>query len=422
MKKTVYIIGGSQTDFQRNWSKEGKNFVAMMREVVQDALKNTIIDFKEIEKLNKKNKIGIFVGNFDGEQYFNQGHLGSFLTEIDPAFYGVPSARYEAACASGSVAIDAASSKIKNDDYDVAIVLGIEIMKTVSASVGGDFLGTAAYYEKEAKGKSFPFPKLFGQLADVYIEKYKLNEKRYLDCLAEISTINYNNAKRNPNAQTRNWFMNLEHAKNRGSKTNMLIGGKLAISDCSQITDGAAVVILASEGYLKKYRKDRNLDKKYFSKIVGWGHRVAPVMFSQKIIESKNKSFVLPWTRQAVLDALTRANLNEKQIDFYETHDCFTSSEYAAISAFGLTKPGEEYKAIESGLIDFNGEKPINPSGGLIGCGHPVGASGVRMLLDLHKQISGKAGNYQLKKTNYGLMLNIGGSATTNYVYVISKV
>lgn len=412
MKNEVYIIGGAQTDFQRNWSKEGKNFMAIIREVVNDALINTNLSLKKIETLNKKNKIGIFVGNFNGEQYFNQGHLGAFLTEINPSFYGIPSARYEAACASSSVAIDAASTKIRVGDYDIAIVLGIELMKTVDSQTGGDFLGTAAYYQKEARGISFPFPKLFGQLVDVYIKKYKLNEKKFLDNLATISTINYNNAKRNPNAQTRSWFMNKKHALNRNTKNNMLVGGKLAISDCSQVTDGATVVILAS----KKYAIGKNI-----SKISGWGHRTAPIQFTDKIQESYNQAFVLPWTRQAVLDALKRAKLKEKDIDFYETHDCFTSSEYAAISAFGLTKPGEEYKAIESGLIDFDGNKPINPSGGLIGCGHPVGASGARMLLDLHKQVTQTAGNYQIKKSNIGMMLNIGGSATTNFVFIVSK-
>ena len=110
----------------------------------------------------------------------------------------------------------------------------------------------------------------------------------------------------------------------------------------------------------------------------------------------------------------------------FETHDCFTSSEYAAISCFGITEPGKEFIAIENGIIDFDGEKPINPSGGLIGCGHPVGASGCRMFLDIYKQISGKAGSYQVKKKNgdipiNGMMLNIGGTATTNYAFVIGR-
>ena len=108
-------------------------------------------------------------------------------------------------------------------------------------------------------------------------------------------------------------------------------------------------------------------------------------------------------------------------IDVFETHDCFTSSEYAAISCFGITEPGKEYEAIENGQISIDGDKPINPSGGLIGCGHPVGASGVRMMLDLYKQIAGKAGEYQIRNAKNSMMLNIGGSATTNYCYIVGK-
>ena len=155
--------------------------------------------------------------------------------------------------------------------------------------------------------------------------------------------------------------------------------------------------------------------------IKGWGNRVAPIRFDAKVEESLDDPFVLKWTRQAVIDACKRAGIPESVIDFYETHDCFTSSEYVAISSFGLTRPGHEYEAIESGLITFDGNKPINPSGGLIGVGHPVGASGVRMLLDLFKQVSNKAGSYQIKRANNGMMLNIGGSATTNYVFIVGK-
>lgn len=152
----VYVLGGEQTDFQRNWSKEGKTFMSMMREVMYDSLEKVGIDFEEIKKLNKENRVAVFVGNFDAEQYANQGHLGAFLTEVHPAFYGVPGGRFEAACASGSIALDAAATKIRAEEYDVAIVVGIEVMKTVNSAVGGDFLGTAAYYEKEAKGVEFP--------------------------------------------------------------------------------------------------------------------------------------------------------------------------------------------------------------------------------------------------------------------------
>ncbi|TGN06902.1 acetyl-CoA acetyltransferase [Leptospira ilyithenensis] len=417
----VFVLGGEQTDFQRNWSKEGKTFVSMMREIIEDSLEKTGIEYSEIKRLNKENRVAVFVGNFDGEQYTNQGHLGAFLTEVNPAFYGVPGARYEAACASGSVALDAAITHIRTDDYDLAIVLGIEVMKTVSSSVGGDFLGTAAYYEKEAKGVQFPFPKLFGKLADVILERYGLKEERFMDALAEISRINYANAKRNPKSQTRSWFMNKEHALARGGDNNMAVGGRLCITDCSQVTDGAAVTVLASKDYAKAYAKKHGKSLGDIPRVKGWGHRVAPITFEAKKDESVGDKYILPWTRQTVKDAYKRAGMDVKDIDVFETHDCFTSSEYAAISAFGISDPGKEHIAIEEGTIDFGGKKPINPSGGLIGVGHPVGASGVRMMLDLHKQVTGNAGEYQVKGAKNGLMLNIGGSATTNMVFIVGR-
>lgn len=209
--------------------------------------------------------------------------------------------------------------------------------------------------------------------------------------------------------------MSLEQAKTRGTETNPYVGGRLAVSDCSQITDGAAVVVLASE----KFVEERGITGKPILK--GYGHRVAPMLFEKKMQEQKGCPHILPWTRQAVLDAYQRSGLTVDDIDVFETHDCFTSSEYAAISAFGLTEPGREYEAVESGLISFEGGKPINPSGGLIGCGHPVGASGVRMFLDLYKQVNGTAGGYQVKEARNAMMLNIGGSATTNYVFAVGR-
>lgn len=412
----VYILGGAQTDFERNWKKEGKGMIALLKEVLTDGLNHAGLTFDDVKELNKENRVACFVGNFIAEKYTDQGHLGAFLTEVDPAFYGVPSARYEAACASSSAAIDAGATKIRSGDYDVCVVVGWELMKTVESSVGGDYLGRAAYYEKEGKGIELPFPKLFGRLADETLKKYPwLDEQRYMDALARISVTNYDNAKRNPLAQTRRWFMSYEQASTRDTETNPLVGGRLGVSDCSQVTDGAAVVVLCSERFLE----ERGIENKPVVK--GYGHRTAPMLFEKKMADNEGSEYTLPWTRQAALDAYRRSGLTVGDIDVFETHDCFTSSEYAAISAFGLTEPGKEYEAIESGQISFSGSKPINPSGGLIGCGHPVGASGARMLLDLYKQVTGTAGGYQVQGAKNGMMLNIGGSATTNYVFVVGK-
>ena len=128
----------------------------------------------------------------------------------------------------------------------------------------------------------------------------------------------------------------------------------------------------------------------------------------------------MPHTRRAILDAFQRAGLPDVwSVQGIETHDCFTTSEYMAIDHFGLTKPGESWRAIAEGVIEFGGKLPINASGGLIGCGHPVGATGTRQSLDACKQVTGQAGDYQIDGAKKIATLNIGGSGTTTVAMVI---
>jgi acetyl-CoA C-acetyltransferase len=409
MSKPVYILGGAQTDFARNWSKEGKHFVAMMREATLGALAATKIEPHEVQTAH--------VGNFAAELYAKQGHVGAFFVEIDPAFSGMPTSRHEAACASGSIALLAASAEIEAGRYDLACVCGVEQMKTVDSTTGGDYLGTAAWYEREAKGIEFPFPKLFGRLGDEYDKRYGLKDEH----LAHISAVNYANAKRNPNAQTRNWFMSESHAQQE-SKFNNVIGGRIKVSDCSQVTDGSVAVFLASEKFATEWAKRNGKSLADIPRILGWGHHTAPLEFDAKVAESREDEYVLPHTRDAILDAFKRAGIaGVEALSGIETHDCFTTSEYMAIDHFGLTKPGESWKAVEGGVIEMGGKCPINPSGGLIGAGHPVGATGVRQMLDLHRQITGTAGDYQIENAKQMAMLNIGGSGTTSCVFVVGK-
>ncbi len=405
--EAVYILGGYQTDFARNWAKENKHIAAMMREAYQGSIESTKLEPSDIK--------AAFIGNFAGELYCMQAHLGAFFVDFDRRFVGLPTIRFENACASSAVAALAAMAYIQAGIYDLICVIGVEQMKTADSAKGGNYLGTAAWYEKECAGIEFPFPKLFGKLGDEYDKRYGLDNKH----LARIAEINYANAKNNPNAQTRDWFMSFEHACTTG-KYNAAIGGRIKISDCSQITDGAVCLYLASQNYASKYAERRGLKLESIPRILGWGHTTAPIEFARKVEDSKDNDFVLPMTRKAITDAYSRAGIKDCwDLDAIETHDCFTTSEYMAIDHFGLTKPGESWKAIEEGIIGMGGKLPINPSGGLIGCGHPVGATGTRQLLDAYKQVTGTAGDYQVPNAKRVATLNIGGTATTNVCFIV---
>ena len=403
----VYVLGGYQTDFARNWTKENKHFSALMRESVLGALQKCDIAPEEIESAH--------VGNFAAELYCMQGHLGAFFTEVHPAFSGLPTGRHEAACASGSIALLAASAEIEAGRYGLQAVVGIEQMKTVAADKGGDYLGTAAWYDQEAEGIEFPFPKLFGRLGDEYDERYGLKD----EYLAEISRLNYDNAKLNPNAQTRTWYMNKEQALCR-TDDNPAIGGRIRIADASQVTDGAVCVFLASREYAERYAKGMGKKLSEIPRLKGWGHNTARLRFDDKVAESKGNAYVLPHVRSTITSAWQRAGIEDVNgVDGIETHDCFTTSEYMAIDHFGLTAPGESWKAIEEGWLEIDGRHPINPSGGLIGAGHPVGATGVRQLLDGCLQVTGEAGAYQVEGAKNFQTLNIGGSGTTSVSFVV---
>jgi len=406
-KPEVYVLGGYQTDFARNWTKENKHFSALMREGVRGALERCDIAPEEVQSAH--------VGNFAAELYCMQGHLGAFFIEADPKFSGLPTSRHEAACASGSIAVLAASAEIEAGRYELQAVVGIEQMKTVSAAQGGSYLGTAAWYDLEAKGVEFPFPKLFGRLGDEYDRRYGLKD----EYLAEISRINYDNAKRNANAQTRTWYMNKQHALCR-TEDNPAVGGRIRISDCSQVTDGAVCVFLASRAYAEKWARGRGIELAKVPRIKGWGHNTARLRFDDKIAESRDHPYVLPHVRSTITSAWKRAGIADVSgIDGIETHDCFTTSEYMAIDHFGITAPGESWKAVEAGWLEIDGKHPINPSGGLIGAGHPVGATGVRQLLDAALQVTGNADSYQVEGARNFQTLNIGGSGTTSVSFIV---
>ncbi|MBF6568821.1 MAG: thiolase domain-containing protein [Candidatus Binataceae bacterium] len=404
---SVYILGGAQSDFARNWNREGIHFSFVMRETILDALDAAKLQPREIGTAH--------IANFAAELYTKQGQLGAFFLEADPSFHGLPTSRHEAACASGSIAILAAAADIEAGRYDVAAVVGIEQMKTVDSVTGGDFLGTAGWYERECKGKDYSFPSLFGRLGEEYDLRFGLKD----EYLAHISNLNFANARRNPLAQTRNWPAPQNDPQQAG-KMEQPIAGRIKVRDCSQVTDGIAVVFLASAKFAADYALHRHISLDSVPRILGWGHRTAPIEFDAKMAESRDHQYILPHTRQAILDSFRRAGIGSAmELSGIETHDCFTTSEYMAIDHFGITRPGESWKAIEDGTIEFNGKLPINPSGGLIGVGHPVGATGVRQMLDAYHQVTGSAGRYQVEGAEKFGVLNLGGSATTSCAFVV---
>lgn len=407
MAQDVFILGGHQTDFARNYSREDRTIAHLFEDGLNGALEAAALDPQDIEVAH--------VGNFVGELFTGQGMLGGFLGHVHPALAGIPASRHEGACASGSLAILAAMADIEAGRYDCAAVIGMEYMRNVPGKIAGDHLGAAVWVGEEATNATFVWPAMFSDLAEEYHGRHGLNH----DHLKEIAKINFGNAQRNPAAQTRNWTLTDQHFAN-DDELNPVVEGWMRRQDCSQITDGAAVIFLASETKAREYAAKRGIEFEAIARIKGWGHTTAPMLMQTKLEASKNHPYLLPWTRKAITDAYARAGIEgAEQLDAVETHDCFTINEYVAIEHFGITQPGEAWKAVEDGRIAHGGSIPVNPSGGLMGIGHPVGATGVRMALDAMRQVTHTAGDYQVEGARNVGTFNVGGSGTTNCSFVI---
>jgi acetyl-CoA C-acetyltransferase len=408
MSKT-YILGGHQTDFARNWTREKLGFVELLRESVHGALDDARLDPSDVGTIH--------VGNFAGELFTGQGHLGAFAIEAEPAFAGLPTARHEAACASGSIAALAATAELEAGRYDVALVLGVELMRNGTGFDAQQKLAAAAWVPRETEGVDFPWPALFSRLGDEYDHRYGLDARH----LMAIARQNFDNARRNPNAQTRSWKFE-EGAFGDDAAQNPVVAGRLRKQDCSQVTDGSAAVLLASERFATEWARQRGVALDAVPRIRGFGHRTDRVLMSEKLVASRGDAFVCPQVRGTITDAFRRAGVPDvSAIDVIETHDCFTTTQYMAIDHFGITSPGESWRAVEEGVTAPGGKKPMNPGGGLMGGGHPVGATGVRMLLDASKQVSGRAGDLQVEGARTAATLNMGGSATTSVCFVVGR-
>jgi acetyl-CoA C-acetyltransferase len=403
----VYILGGWQSDFSRNWAREGMEVADGFAEAIENGLDAVGLDPREVESGH--------VGNFVAELFANQGLLGGFFGLVHPDFDGLPTARHEAACASGSVAILAASAEIEAGRYDLTCVVGLEQMRNVPGQRAAEYLGAAAWTGHEFQDATYVWPKAFSDLAEEYDRRYGLKYEH----LMRIAEVNFANGKRNPNAQTRQWAFS-DKSFTTDDEFNPVVEGRTRKQDCGQVTDGAAIVFLASEKRAAEYAAKRGIALESLPRIKGWGHRSAPISYGAKVRASEGSDYVFPQVRRAIEDARARAGVADlAQIDVVETHDCFTTTEYMAIDHLGLTAPGESWKAIEAGDIEIGGKLPINPSGGLIGLGHPVGATGVRMVLDAFKQVTGRAGDYQVEGAKTCQTLNIGGSTTTTVSLVV---
>ena len=411
--RRAFVIGGHITPFIGKkhpdfiWKRhpdfgvrENPNLDQTIEAAVRGALTATGTPAEAIEKA--------WIGNFVGELFCQQGHLGAAVVGAHPGLLHKPVMRVEGACASGGLAFASAIESIRAGT-DVALVVGAEIQTTVSAREGGDYLARASHYRRERPIDDFTFPAVFARRTKAYREAYGATEED----IGRISVKAYGNANKNPLAHMTAVQMDLETARAASDRnpcflSNEALSPYIKMSDCSQVSDGGAAMIVVSEEGLEK------LGKRPEDAIEVMGLGVATGNLWVDDDETRMET-----TEAAARRAYAEAEVTADQIGVAEVHDCFSVTELLMYEALGFCELGDGKRLAREGTTTLEGALPVNTGGGLIGFGHPVGATGVKQVLEVWRQMKGLCGAYQIaSRPDHGLTANMGGNDKTAVVGV----
>jgi acetyl-CoA acyltransferase len=416
-RRKIYVVGGNLTTFIGKhhpdfiWkkhpdfgTKENPTLEELLSQAINGAFDKTGVDPAAIDKG--------YIGNFAGELFSNQGHMGSLAVRANDKLRGKPFTRLEGACASGGLAV-AAGIDALNAGNDVILAAGSEVQTSVSAREGAGYLARASHWETEREIDDFTFPAMFARRAMHYKEKYGVTDED----IAHVTVKAYKNANKNPYAHMRAVEMEFETAAKAGDRNpnflrNEELKPHLKVSDCSQVSDGAAAIILATEEGLETL----GIDKSECIEVLSYGHATGALGDVQDYT-------VLDNTQQAVGQAYEDAGLKPSDIDVAEVHDCFAVTELLMYEALGFAEPGKGAELARSGETGIEGSIPVNTGGGLIGFGHPVGATGVKQIFEIYRQMKGQCGDYQMpERPTYGLTANMGGDDRTTVAMALKNV
>lgn len=410
MRRKVYMIAGYNTVSMGTGRKEFNPRVQRpgLEHYINEAGQETL---KQLG--GGKNVDETVIGNFMAARFNKQAHLQGFAPIIDKALEGKPAISVEGACGSGGLALISGIRSVLAEVSDVVLALGVEVQNTVKAIYGADILAGAGWFQQRKDGHAYFFPGQFSNRAGAYFEKYGRDYSR--KALSKWYANAIENARLCPTAQEyENTVEDLQ-----GQCLAMEPNGKsfvdhLNVLDCSKVSDGASAIAIVSEEGLKK----AGISKKDAVEVVAWAQTV------RNITENPADLTVLSNIQGAVKKVLNDAGITINQVATIETHDCFTIAGILGVEALGLAEPGKGAQFVLDGHTSRNGWIPINTTGGLIGWGHPTGATGVHQAVTIWEQLTGKAGAAQIQihpDRPYGLTINMGGDDVTAVVILYKK-
>ena len=352
------------------------------------------------------------IGNFMAARFNKQANLPGFIPMIDEDLMWKPAVSVEGACASGALALMTGIKSVLAETSDVVLTIGVEVQNTVKAIYGADILAGAGWFQERKNGHAYYFPGKFSDRAGAYFEKYGRDKAR--KAFARWYRNAIENARLCPTAQEyHNKSENLEEIGMIEPNPKTFVD-HLNVFDCSKVSDGASAIAIVSEEGLKKIGVPRN----NAVEVIGWGQ------VEYDITKGPSDLTRLETTERAVKEALESAGITKDQIGTVEAHDCFTIAGILATEAIGFAEPGKGADFVLEGNTARNGKIPFNTTGGLIGWGHPTGATGVHQAVTIWEQLTGKAGDAQItlsEERPYALSINMGGDDKTVVAIVYKK-
>jgi len=384
--RDVAVIGIGCTPFGEKWTT---SFRQLFVEAGALALDDANLAGEQIDAM--------YVGNMSAGRFVEQEHIGALIADYAGlASHHIPSTRVEAACSSGGLAFRQAVIAVASGMEDIVVAAGVEKMTDVATGASVDTLAGAA--DREWEGfVGATFPGLYAMIATDYMHRYPLTREQ----LAQVAVKNHYNGARNPIAQFR------QEITIDTVLRSSLVADPLRLFDCSPITDGAAAVVVAP------YDRARAFTDTPVRVRASAQASDTIALHDRRDISTLDASVV------AGQRAFRMAGLSPSDIDLVEVHDCFTIAEICAIEDLGFCRKGEGGRLTAEGVTALGGDLPVNTSGGLKACGHPVGATGIKQVWEVVTQLRGEAGKRQIDGARIGMTHNVGGTGATVAVHIL---
>ncbi len=384
--RAVAIIGVGSSPFGK---LEGVGIVDLAVSACREALAESRVPREKIQAL--------YLGNFVGERLASQGGLAGLVTNR-LGLTGIPATKVEGACASGGIAFRHGALGIALGLYDFVLVAGVEKMTASPTAEVTAALATAGDEAGEMR-TGLTFPGAFAIIMREHMARYGTTREQ----IGLVSVKNHGLGAFNPKAQFRK-PVTLDEVL-----TSRLIADPLRLFDCPPISDGAAAAVLCPAEWARDFHPKP-------TRVLGSGHATGPATLWEM-----NDITSFPATVRASREAYAMAGVSPADVHVAEVHDCFTMAEIIATEDLGFFPKGKGGPAVEEGQTGLDGKVAVNPSGGLIAKGHPVGATGCAQVYELVKQLRGEAAN-QVVNAEVGLAHNLGGTGVVSTVTILGRL